>query len=152
MIAVSLAASFLPISQARTRSGLSERIKSYSLPPLRRGPSSSTAPRAASSRRSASATSDPREQRLDALASGDLRLAQETLQQRQLVAGDAVVGPAAALFTLDESGFAEDLEVVADGRLGEPERLGQVADARLVVGLGLDQAEQPQARWVGDHL
>ena len=32
--AVSLAASFLPISPARTRSGLSERIESFALPPL----------------------------------------------------------------------------------------------------------------------
>ncbi len=34
MIAVSLAASFLPTSPAKTRSGLSERIEASALPPL----------------------------------------------------------------------------------------------------------------------
>jgi hypothetical protein len=41
--------------------------------------------------------------------------------------------------------------MVADSRLAEPEWLGQVADARFVAGLGLDQAQQPQPRRVGDH-
>ena len=41
---------------------------------------------------------------------------------------------------------------MADGRLAEAERLGQVADARLVAGLSLDQAEQAQPRRVGDRL
>jgi hypothetical protein len=41
---------------------------------------------------------------------------------------------------------------MAHRRLAESERLGQVAHARLVTRLRLDQAEQPQARRVGDRL
>ena len=41
---------------------------------------------------------------------------------------------------------------MADRRLAEPERFGQVADARLVSGLRLDQAQEPKPCRVGDHL
>lgn len=54
---------------------------------------------------------------------------------------DAVVGPAAAAFSLDEACVAKDLEVVTDRWLAEPERLGQMADACLAVRLRLDQAQ-----------
>jgi arsenate reductase (thioredoxin) len=42
--------------------------------------------------------------------------------------------------------------VVADGGLTEAERLGQVADASLVAGLRLDEAQEPQAGGIGDGL
>ena len=56
---------------------------------------------------------------------------------------DAEVGPAPALFTLDEPGLAKDLEVVADGWLAEAEWFREVADTGLVVRLGVEQAEYP---------
>src|SRR5690606_30054833 len=40
--------------------------------------------------------------------------------------------------------LGEDTQVVADGRLRQTDRSGQVADARLALGRGLDQAEQTQ--------
>ena len=55
----------------------------------------------------------------------------------------AEVGPAPALLALYEPCLCEHLEVVTDGWLAQPERLGQVADAGLVSGLGLDQAQKP---------
>ena len=42
--------------------------------------------------------------------------------------------------------------MVADRPLREPERLDEVADAGLAVGLGLDEAEEPQPGRVGEHL
>jgi hypothetical protein len=56
----------------------------------------------------------------------------------------AEIGPAPTLLPLDQACLQEHLQVVADCRLAQPERLDQMADARLGVGLGLDQAEQPQ--------
>jgi arsenate reductase len=56
------------------------------------------------------------------------------------------------LFAFDESGFEQHFQVMADGWLGELERLGEVADAGFAGWLGLDQAEQPEASRVGDHF
>ena len=42
--------------------------------------------------------------------------------------------------------------MVADRWLAQAERLGQVTDACFMVGLGLDQAQQPQPGGVGDRL
>ena len=39
--------------------------------------------------------------------------------------------------------------MVADRRLAEAERLGQVADAGLAIGLRLDEAEEAEPRRVG---
>ena len=50
------------------------------------------------------------------------------------VLAHAEVGPAAALLPVDEAGLEKHLEVVADGRLAQAERFGEVADARLAVG------------------
>ena len=61
-------------------------------------------------------------------------LAEDVAQRGEGLGHDAEVGPAAALLALDEAGVEEHLEVVADGRLAEAERLGQVADARLAAG------------------
>jgi hypothetical protein len=38
--------------------------------------------------------------------------------------------------------------MVGDGRLGEAERLGQVTDARLTRRLGLDEAQEAEARGI----
>ncbi len=65
---------------------------------------------------------------------------------------DAEVRPAPSLFALDEAGLEKDFQVVADGWLAEPERLGEVADARLVVRLCLDQAEEPEPCGIGDRF
>jgi hypothetical protein len=72
---------------------------------------------------------------------GSLR--EYSAQRRKRLFADAEVGPAAALFAFDETCLEEHLEVVADGGLAEGERLGEVADAGFMIGLGLDQAEQP---------
>ena len=80
------------------------------------------------------------------------RSAQDVPERRERLGHDPVVGPAAAALALDETRVEEDLEVVADGRLAEAERPGEVADACLAVRLRLDQAQQPQARRVGDRL
>src|SRR5262252_8695474 len=63
-----------------------------------------------------------------------------------------VVGPHTALLPLQQTGLGENTKVVADSRLRQTDRSGQVADARLAIGRGLDEAEQPQARWVGESL
>jgi hypothetical protein len=42
--------------------------------------------------------------------------------------------------------------VVADRRLGQAQRLGQVADAGLAAGVGGDQGEQAQPGGVGEGL
>ena len=42
--------------------------------------------------------------------------------------------------------------MVADGRLRETERRGEVADAGFSAGLGLNQAEQPESGRLGEHL
>lgn len=64
--------------------------------------------------------------------------------QRAQGRGDqGVVGPDAALVAGEDSGLDEDLEVVGDGRLGQAERLGQVADAGLAAFTCADQGDQP---------
>jgi len=75
-------------------------------------------------------------------------LTQQVSQCAELFGRDAEVGPAAALFTLDESGVEQHLQVVADRRLGEPERLCEVTDARLALRLCLDETEESQARGI----
>jgi hypothetical protein len=44
---------------------------------------------------------------------------------------DPEVRPIATLLALDEAGLAQHPQVVADGRLRQAERFGQVADAGL---------------------
>jgi len=63
-----------------------------------------------------------------------------------------VVDPGAAPVTVDDAGFAQDFEVVGDGRPGQVERVGQVADAGFAVGVGGDQGQQSQPDRVGDGL
>ena len=78
-------------------------------------------------------------------------LGEQLTKRGELLAEHAEVGPASALLALDESGVEQHLEVVADGRLRQPERLGEVADARLALGLGLDEAEDAEPCGVGEH-
>src|SRR5918993_3853036 len=63
-----------------------------------------------------------------------------------------VVRPRAALLPGHQTGVEEHLEVVADRRLAQAERLGEVADAGLAAVVRLDQAQQPPPRGVGDRL
>jgi hypothetical protein len=47
------------------------------------------------------------------------------------------VRPATALLALNQTGLQEHLQVVADRRLAESKRFGEVTDAGLMAGLGL---------------
>src|SRR4051812_7963296 len=62
-----------------------------------------------------------------------------------------VVDPGPTSFAVDESGFAEDLQVVRDGRPGHVELWRDVADAHFVAGRR-DDREQPQPHRVGKRL
>ena len=53
---------------------------------------------------------------------------------------------------VEEADLVEDLEVVADRRLGELEGVVEVADAGFAVGVGGDQGQQAQADRVGERL
>jgi arsenate reductase (thioredoxin) len=79
-------------------------------------------------------------------------LAENAADGCQRLGPDAEVGPVAALLAFDEAGLEEDLEVMANGRLGEPKWSGEVADARFAVRLRLDEAEQAKASWLGEDL
>ena len=81
-----------------------------------------------------------------------VRSAENAAQHREPIAGDPVIRPVAPLLALDQARLTQDAQVVADGRLAQAERIGQVALARLAARLRLDQAEQPEARRVGNHL
>jgi hypothetical protein len=56
------------------------------------------------------------------------------------VAVQGVVGPGAALLAVQQPGLDECFEVVADGRLAEAERAGELADADRV-GAGGQQVD-----------
>ena len=58
--------------------------------------------------------------------------------------------PAAPLLALDEPGVDELLHVMRDGRLREPERLGEVADADGLAGVRREQVHDPHARRVAE--
>jgi len=88
------------------------------------------------------------------------RLLGGTLARRREQIGDSldrrrhepVVRPHAALLPLQQAGFGEDTQVVAHSRLRKTDRGGQIADARLAIRRSLDEAEQAQARRVGECL
>ena len=65
---------------------------------------------------------------------------------------EGVVGPDAALVPGEDPGLDEDLEMMRDRRLGEAERLRQVADARLAALVRGDHRDQPQPGRVGQRL
>jgi hypothetical protein len=50
-----------------------------------------------------------------------------------------VVGPFTALLAGEQAGLDEDFHVVRHRWLGQPHRPGEIADARLTVGLGGDE-------------
>jgi hypothetical protein len=57
---------------------------------------------------------------------------------------DRVVGPFAALFAVEQTGIGEPLQVVRDGRLRQPERRDQLADAYRLAGVD-EQVHEPHA-------
>ena len=73
-------------------------------------------------------------------------------QRAQSVRGDPVVGPFASLFARGQAGFDEQLHVVRDGRLAQPDGLSHVADAGLSpVGRG-DHRQQLDPGGVAESL
>lgn len=65
---------------------------------------------------------------------------------------ETVVRPDTALVALEQSGLGQDSKVMTHGRLGEPERCGEVRYGRLSVRSRLDKAEQPQPGRVRERL
>jgi hypothetical protein len=62
-----------------------------------------------------------------------------------------VVDPVASSLAVDEVCLVQHARVVAHRRLCQAERVGQMTDASLAFGLGLDQAEDSQTRWIGQN-
>jgi hypothetical protein len=77
------------------------------------------------------------------------RLAECLAQLGKHVRHCAVVDAIAAALALDQPRLKQDAQVVADGWLGQLERVGQMAHTGFVAGLGLDQAEDAQAPRIG---
>src|SRR5262249_1641331 len=65
---------------------------------------------------------------------------------------EAIEHPRAAPFAGEESCLGQHLQMMADGRLRETERLDEVADARLGARLTRDEAQQAEPPRVGDRL
>jgi hypothetical protein len=63
-----------------------------------------------------------------------------------------VPGPHPALVAAEDPGVDQDLQVVGDGRLGQAERLGQLAHARLAALVRGDHRDQPQPGRIGQRL
>ena len=59
-------------------------------------------------------------------------------------ANDPVVDPRAAPLTVEQSGGAQDLQVMGDGRLAQVDPDRQLADARLATGMAGHHAQQSQ--------
>lgn len=68
---------------------------------------------------------------------------EECAEGVECVGLDPVVDPGAAAFAVDEAGFAEGLEVVADGGSGELEVGGEFAHADF--GLAGDESGEAEA-------
>ena len=64
---------------------------------------------------------------------------------------DAIPNPQRSLLAGDESGVDEDLHVVADGRLGAPGWLDEVAGAGLTVGRRGDHGEQAEPGGISER-
>jgi hypothetical protein len=80
-------------------------------------------------------------------------LSAEDLAKRvQRTWNDPKERPAAALLALDQACGLKDLQVMADRGLAETQRLGEVTDTGFAARLRLDQAEQAEARRIGQHL
>ena len=65
---------------------------------------------------------------------------------------DGVVGPFAALAAGKDPGVDQDLQVVGDGRLGEAEWLGELADAGLAVVVRGDHGDEAEPGGRGEGL
>jgi hypothetical protein len=65
---------------------------------------------------------------------------------------ELVVGPFASLLAGQHAGVDENLEVVGDGRLGETDRIGQLADAGFGVLMGSDEGDEAESGGVGQRL
>src|SRR4051794_9638088 len=63
---------------------------------------------------------------------------------------EAVMGPRAAPPDVDEPGFAEDPEMVGDGRLREPELVDEYADADF--RRAREPVDDRDARGIGERL
>ena len=83
---------------------------------------------------------------------GSSRVADQGTEAGQCLGAGPVVDPDAALLAVQQAAFVQHLEVVADGRLGQVERAGQVAHAGLAAGVGGDQGHQPEPDRVGERL
>jgi len=80
------------------------------------------------------------------------RAADERAEAGQRAGSGAVVDPDAALVAIQQPGIVQDLQVVADRRLGQVERLVEVTDAGLAAGMRGHQGHQPQPHRVGERL
>src|SRR5215475_4163633 len=70
-------------------------------------------------------------------------------QAFDLVRLDAVVGPAPSLLAAEQARVVQHLEVVADGRLGEPERTRELRLADLAAGMFGDEVQDAQPGGIG---
>ena len=73
-----------------------------------------------------------------------LRRNQRAAELLQPFQAEPVVDPGRAALALQQTRVGEHLEVVAHRRLAQPERLGQIAHARLAAGLRGEEAQQAQ--------
>lgn len=70
----------------------------------------------------------------------------------QSLIDNAVVGPLAALVTADQAGVREQPHAVGDGRLGQSDWFGEVADASFaVVAGGEEESSRTRAVAVCDN-
>ena len=122
-----------PQGAARRRPGRARAARELGLLPRRARPAAGAARPAHVTAAGASPAS--KTARSCSIASGTSR----SRSARSSVARQEV-GPAAALLALDQAGVEQHLEVMADGGLGEAERLTRAARRP-----SLDQAQQPQA-------
>src|SRR5579859_2196054 len=80
------------------------------------------------------------------------RAADQRAEAGEGLGAGAVEDPDPALVALEQAGVVQHLEVMADRRLGQVERAGQVADAGLAPGVARDQRHQAQPHRVGKRL
>lgn len=72
-------------------------------------------------------------------------------QKLQRLRTDPVVDPPAALLSTDQAGVCEHLQVVAHGRLGQPNWLREIAHTCLPVRIGTDEAQKTEPGRIGKH-
>src|SRR6185312_10905369 len=77
---------------------------------------------------------------------------EQRAETRERVGQHPVVHPRPASLAVDQSGLAQHPQVMADRRLRDVERAGQVAHAGLAAGERGDQREQPQPHRIRQRL